>query len=74
MTATAIILNLAMSLPAVVVLSVTAVLVLRTGPEKPDQEGRADWRGPSRRYLPFASAESQRRAASLATATNSSAR
>lgn len=72
MTTTAIILNLAMSLPAVGVLVVTALLVLRPAPGSSDEEGRADWRGPSRPSLSRPAV--QRTAASIATATNSSAR
>lgn len=71
MTTTAIILNLAMSLPAVVVLIAVTLLVLRTGPDSPP-EGRADGRGPFGRHL--AGRVIQRTAASIATATNSSAR
>lgn len=66
MTTTAIMLNLAMAVPALLVLVATAVLVLRS-PDAAGEEGRADGRGPSAR-LP------QRTAASIATATNSSAR
>ena len=66
MTTMAIMLNLAMAVPALLVLVATAVLVLRSS-DAADEEGRADGRGPSRR-LP------QRTAASIATATNSSAR
>ena len=46
MTMTVIMLNLAMSLPAVVVLIAAPVLALRLCPETPGEEGRADWRGP----------------------------
>ena len=67
MTMTVIMLNLAMSLPAVVVLIAAPVLALRLCPDTPGEEGRADWRGPFRRPV-------QRTAASTATATNSSAR
>ena len=75
MTMTVIILNLAMSLPAVMVLIGAAMLVLRSCPETPGEEGRADsdWRGPFRRRL-AAWLPVQRTAASIATATNSSAR
>ena len=75
MTMTVIILNLAMSLPAVLVQIGAPMLVLRACPETPGEEGRADydWRGPSRRPL-AARLLVQRTAASIATATNSSAR
>jgi len=73
MTTTVIILNLAMSLPALVVLIAAAAVVLRPGPDPPGEEGRADWRGPSGRYLDRRR-QIQRTAASIATATNSSAR
>jgi hypothetical protein len=66
MTTMAIMLNLAMAVPAVLVLVATAVFVLRASPDAADEEGRADWRGPFRHR--------QRTAASIATATNSSAR
>jgi hypothetical protein len=69
---TAIILNLAMSLPAMVVLAAAAVLVLRGCPDSRGEEGRADWRGPFGRH-PH-ERRIQRTAASIATATNSSAR
>lgn len=72
MTNTVIILNLAMSVPAVLVLIATALCVLRLCPATPGEEGRADWRGPFRR--PFAGGPCQRTAASIATATNSNAR
>lgn len=72
MTTTVIMLNVAMSLPAVVVLSTAAVLVLRQGPETHEEEGRADWRGPFGRHPD--ERRNQRTAASIATATNSSAR
>ncbi|HET6864751.1 MAG TPA: hypothetical protein VFH80_02470 [Solirubrobacteraceae bacterium] len=67
MTTMAIMLNLAMAVPAVLVLVATAVFVLRASSDAADEEGRADWRGPFRHRL-------QRTAASIATATNSSAR
>ena len=72
MTMTVIILNLAMSLPAVGVLIVTAILVWRLCPAGPSEEGRADWRGPFGRHLD--GRRIQRTVASIATATNSSAR
>jgi len=72
MTITVIILNLAMSVPAVLVLIGTALFVLRQCPAVPGEAGRADWRGPFRR--PFVGRPRQRTAASIATATNSSAR
>ena len=72
MTMTVIMLNLAMSLPAVAGLIATAVLVWRLCPPGPWQEGRADWRGPFGRHL--VRHRIQRTAASIATATNSSAR
>jgi hypothetical protein len=71
MTTTAIILDLAMALPATLVLLATAVLVLHSSPDVGDEEGRADWRGPFR-HRPWIGP--QRTAASIATATNSSAR
>jgi hypothetical protein len=71
MTAIAIMLNLAMSLPAAVVLVVLVAVVHRKCPDTPYGEGRADWRGPSRGRVPY---RLQRMAASIATATNSSAR
>ena len=49
MTTMAIMLSLAMALPATLVLVATAVLVLRSSPDAPGEEGRADWRGPFRR-------------------------
>jgi len=67
MTMVVIMLNLAMVVPAALVLVAVAVVMPRLSNEVADEEGRADWRGPSRR-LP------QRTAASIATATNSSAR
>jgi hypothetical protein len=67
MTTMAIMLNLAMAVPAMLVLVATAVFVLHASPDAADEEGRADWRGPFRR-------QPQRTAASIATATNSSAR
>ena len=67
MTMTVIVLNLAMSLPAALVLMATVLLVIRGEPDPPREERRADWRGPFGRQL-------QRTAASIATATNSSAR
>ena len=67
MTTMAIMLNLAMAVPAMLVLVATAVFVLRASPDAADEEGRADWRGPFRARL-------QRTPASIATATNSSAR
>ena len=66
MTTMAIMLNLAMLVPAALMLVATAVFVLRASPDAADEEGRADWRGPLR--------PPQRTAASIATATNSSAR
>jgi hypothetical protein len=72
MTTTVLVLNMAMSVPAVLVLMVTALFVLRLGPAPAGGEGRAGWRGPLRR--PFAGRLRQRTAASIATATNSSAR
>ncbi len=72
MTTIAIVLSLAMSVPAAVVLVLTAVLALRPWPETPGEEGRASWRGPFGRPLPWRLP--QRTAASIATATNSSAR
>jgi hypothetical protein len=48
MTITLIMLNLAMSLPAVTVLAIATRLVLRAGSDTEDGEGRADWRGPFR--------------------------
>jgi hypothetical protein len=68
-----IMLNLAMSLPALCVLIGVALVVLRPGPDPPSEEGRADRRGPFRRRLEDGSPV-QRTAASIATATNSSAR
>ncbi len=68
---TVIILNLAMSLPAALVLMATALFGIGTAPG-PSGEGRADWRGPFGRHLDFG--RIQRTAASIATATNSSAR
>lgn len=67
MTTIAIMLNLAMAVPAVLVLVATAVFVLHASPDASDEEGRADRRGPFR-------PGPQRTAASIATATNSSAR
>jgi hypothetical protein len=67
MTMVAILLNLAMVVPAALVLVAVAVLMPRLSREVADEEGRADWRGPFRPRL-------QRTAASIATATNSSAR
>ncbi|HJS93358.1 MAG TPA: hypothetical protein VJ741_03780 [Solirubrobacteraceae bacterium] len=49
MTTMAIMLNLAMAVPAMLVLVATAVFVLRASPDAADEEGRADWRGPFRR-------------------------
>lgn len=72
MTVTVIMLNLAMSLPAVAVLMATWLIVLRPGPDPRDEEGRADWRGLFRPLLDDRLI--QRTAASIATATNSSAR
>jgi len=72
MTTMVIMLNLAMALPATLVLVATAVLLSRSSPDEAEEEGRADGRGPFRRRL--ASNGSQRTAASIATATNSSAR
>ena len=71
MTTTVLVLNLAMSLPAALVLIVTALLVFRALPDPPE-EGRADWRGLFGRGLD--ARRVQRTAASIATATNSSAR
>ena len=70
MTTKVILLNLAISVPAALVFLMLVPLVLRPG--TPGEEGRADWRGPSRRRLWIG--PSQRTAASIATATNSSAR
>lgn len=67
MTTMAIMLNLAMAVPALLVLVATAVFVLRASSDAADEEGRADSRGPFR-------GPTQRTAASIATATNSSAR
>ncbi len=72
MTMTVIILNLAMSLPAVAALLATGMLVWRLCPAGPSEEGRADGRGPFGRHPD--SRRVQRTAASIATATNSSAR
>jgi hypothetical protein len=72
MTMTVILLNLAMSVPAALVFLVLVLLVLRPRPGIADEEGRADWRGPPRRRLWIG--PSQCTAASIATATNSSAR
>jgi hypothetical protein len=69
---TVILLNLAMSLPAALAFLVLVLLVLRPWLGTPGEEGRADWRGPSRR--PVSCRPDQRTAASIATATNSSAR
>ena len=49
MTTMAIIFNLAMAIPALLVLVATVVLVLRSSPGEVGEEGRADWRGPFRR-------------------------
>jgi hypothetical protein len=74
MTTIVIVLNLAMALPAAAMLLATAVLV-RAWPDNPGGEGRADWRGPSGpRRAGVGSGLLQRTAASIATATNSSAR
>jgi hypothetical protein len=72
MTTTVILLNLAMSVPAALVLLMLVLVALRPRPGMPGEEGRADWRGPPRRRLWIG--PSQRTAASIATATNSSAR
>ena len=72
MTMTVIMLNLAMSLPAALALMATAPSVLRTAPDPSTEVGRADWRGPFGRHL--GCHRVQRTAASIATATNSSAR
>ncbi len=72
MTMTVVILNLAMSQPAAVVLIAAGVLVWRLCPDSLGEEGRADWRGPFGRYAE--DRRFQRTAASIATATNSSAR
>jgi hypothetical protein len=72
MTTTVIILNLALSVLIALVLAATALFVLRIRPATPGEEGRAEWRGPFRR--PVADRRCQRTAASIATATNSSAR
>jgi hypothetical protein len=72
MTTMVIMLNLAMAVPAVLVLVATAVLVRLSSPDEGDEGGRADWRGPFRRPVPCP--RIQRTAASIATATNSSAR
>lgn len=72
MTMTVIVLNLAMALPAAAILIVAGVLVQRLCPDPPGEEGRADWRGPSGRHSNGRLI--QRTAASIATATNSSAR
>jgi hypothetical protein len=72
MTMTVIILNLAMWLPAVFVLMAAAARGMRPGPDLPIEEGRAEWRGPFDRQLD--GRRVQRTAASIATATNSSAR
>jgi hypothetical protein len=69
---TVILLNLAMSVPAVLVFLVLMRFVLRPWPGTPSEEGRAEGRGPSRCRLWIG--PSQRTAASIATATNSSAR
>jgi hypothetical protein len=71
MTKTVIVLNLAVSLPAALVLIATALLMIPKAPVLPG-EGRADWRGPVGRDLD--GHRIQRTAASIATATNSSAR
>jgi hypothetical protein len=52
MTTTVFLLNLAMGVPAAAVFLVIALLMLRPRPGIPGEEGRADWRGPSRRRLP----------------------
>jgi hypothetical protein len=69
---TVIVLNLAMSLPAALVLIATALFVIRAAPDPPGEEGGADRRGPFGRLLEYRKV--QRTAASIATATNSSAR
>lgn len=66
------IVNLAMSLPAAVVLIAAGLLVRRLYPDSLSEEGRADWRGPFGRYAE--DRRFQRTAASIATATKSSAR
>jgi hypothetical protein len=48
MTTMAIMLNLAMAVPAALVLVATAVFVLRASPDAADEGGRADRRGPFR--------------------------
>ena len=72
MTTTVILLNLAMSVPAAAIFVTVALLMPHLWPGNPGGEGRADWRGPSHRHLPCP--RIQRTAASIATATNSSAR
>jgi hypothetical protein len=72
MTTTVLILNLAMSLRALAVLGITALVILRQSPGSQGGEGRADWRGPFRPRI--AARRCQRTDASIATATNSSAR
>ena len=75
MTMTAMILNLTRSLPALAVLIAAAAHVLRPGPDPRGEEGRADWRGPFARHLDRRRDPGpQRSVASMATATNSSAR
>jgi hypothetical protein len=49
MTTTVILLNMAMAVPAALVFAALALLVVRPCPDMPGEEGRADWRGPSRR-------------------------
>lgn len=72
MTTTVIMLNLAMSLPAALLLIGASLFVIRTAPDPPGEEGRADWRG---FFRPLQDGVLiQRTAASIATATNSSAR
>jgi len=52
MTTTVILLNLATSLPAAAVLVTLVLLMHRLWPGNPGEEGRADWRGPTRRRVP----------------------
>lgn len=51
MTMVVIMLNLAMVVPAALVLVAVAVLMPRLSSEVADEEGRADWRGPFRPRL-----------------------
>jgi hypothetical protein len=71
MTMTVIILSLAMSVPAGLLLLATSLFAFHAMPDPPE-EARADWRRPSGRHL--YTGRFQRTAASIATATNSSAR